>query len=99
MIIMRRFCGTFVLEIGIFVVFCHSGPYKPIYKPIYKPYNKKIAVSPLFLSTYSLTPQIGVRGFEPPTPWSRTKCATRLRYTPKFSRDLTDRDGKCLPKR
>ena len=23
-----------------------------------------------------------MRGFEPPTPWSRTKCATRLRYTP-----------------
>ncbi len=28
--------------------------------------------------------KIGVRGFEPPTPWSRTKCATRLRYTPKL---------------
>jgi hypothetical protein len=27
--------------------------------------------------------KIGVRGFEPPTTWSRTKCATRLRYTPK----------------
>lgn len=26
--------------------------------------------------------KIGVRGFEPPTPSSRTKCATRLRYTP-----------------
>ena len=42
MIIMRRFCGTFVLEIGIFVVFCHSGPYKPIYKP----YNKKNSCKP-----------------------------------------------------
>src|SRR5690349_20261962 len=25
---------------------------------------------------------VGVRGFEPPTPASRTQCATRLRYTP-----------------
>ena len=25
---------------------------------------------------------VGVRGFEPPTPSSRTKCATKLRYTP-----------------
>src|SRR5262249_9783316 len=25
---------------------------------------------------------VGARGFEPPTPWSRTKCATRLRYAP-----------------
>lgn len=25
---------------------------------------------------------VGVRGFEPPAPASRTRCATRLRYTP-----------------
>src|SRR5665647_802478 len=25
-----------------------------------------------------------MRGFEPPTPSSRTKCATRLRHIPKF---------------
>ena len=25
---------------------------------------------------------VGVEGFEPPTPWSQTRCATRLRYTP-----------------
>ena len=25
---------------------------------------------------------IGARGFEPPTSWSRTKRATRLRYAP-----------------
>ena len=25
---------------------------------------------------------VGVKGFEPPTPWSQTKCATKLRYTP-----------------
>ncbi len=25
---------------------------------------------------------VGAAGFEPATPWSRTKCATRLRYAP-----------------
>src|SRR5438045_409894 len=28
---------------------------------------------------------VGARGFEPPTPWSRTRCATRLRYAPETS--------------
>ena len=28
---------------------------------------------------------VGVRGFEPPTPSSRTRCATRLRYTPTWA--------------
>ena len=26
---------------------------------------------------------VGVQGFEPWTPWSQTRCATGLRYTPK----------------
>jgi len=25
---------------------------------------------------------VGARGFEPPAPWSQTRCATRLRYAP-----------------
>ena len=25
---------------------------------------------------------VGLRGFEPPTPCSRSRCATRLRYSP-----------------
>jgi hypothetical protein len=29
---------------------------------------------------------VGVRGFEPPTPCSRSRCATRLRYTPTGGR-------------
>jgi hypothetical protein len=29
---------------------------------------------------------VGARGFEPPTPRSRTECATRLRYAPFFRR-------------
>ena len=27
---------------------------------------------------------VGMRGFEPPTPSSRTRCATRLRYIPYY---------------
>ncbi len=35
---------------------------------------------------------VGARGFEPPTPWSQTRCATRLRYAPKLYRlPLPDR--------
>ncbi len=33
-----------------------------------------------------LTIMVGVRGFEPPAPSSRTRCATRLRYTPTAPR-------------
>ncbi len=25
---------------------------------------------------------VGMEGFEPPTPWSQAKCATKLRYIP-----------------
>ena len=34
---------------------------------------------------------VGVPGFEPGTPWSQTRCATGLRYTPMpfvFVKDL-----------
>ena len=27
---------------------------------------------------------VGERGFEPPTLWSQTRCAARLRYSPKL---------------
>ena len=27
---------------------------------------------------------VGVQGFEPWTPWSQTRCATRLRHTPPW---------------
>ena len=30
----------------------------------------------------SLRKKVGARGFEPPTPWSQTMCATRLRHAP-----------------
>lgn len=29
-----------------------------------------------------LEKMVGVEGFEPPTLWSQTRCATKLRYTP-----------------
>ena len=28
---------------------------------------------------------VGARGFEPPTPWSQTRCAARLRYAPTIT--------------
>ncbi|CDK13803.1 hypothetical protein LA635_0178 [Erwinia amylovora LA635] len=28
---------------------------------------------------------VGERGFEPPTHWSQTSCATKLRYSPNTS--------------
>ncbi len=33
---------------------------------------------------------VGEEGFEPPTLWSQTRCATKLRYSPKFSICLFD---------
>ncbi len=36
---------------------------------------------------------VGVQGFEPWTPWSQTRCATGLRYTPK-KQDYTFPCGK-----
>ena len=36
----------------------------------------------VFLGGKSLISLVGVRGFEPPAPASRTQCSTRLSYTP-----------------
>ena len=36
---------------------------------------------------------VGARGFEPPTPWSRTRCATRLRYAPKLFAEESRKEG------
>ena len=30
---------------------------------------------------------VGERGFEPPTPWSRTRCSTRLSHSPNLGYD------------
>ncbi len=34
--------------------------------------------------TARLLNMVGEEGFEPPTLWSQTRCATKLRYSPKF---------------
>ena len=38
---------------------------------------------------------VGARGFEPPTPWSRTRCSTRLSHAPTAWR--SDRTYKPEP--
>src|SRR5213595_1135632 len=37
---------------------------------------------------------VGERGFEPPTPWSRTRCSTRLSHSPTV---LEGDDRKTAP--
>ena len=32
--------------------------------------------------SYTRVIMVGAAGFEPATPWSQTKCATKLRYAP-----------------
>src|SRR5882724_7010941 len=39
---------------------------------------------------------VGARGFEPPTPWSRTRCSTRLSHAPTRSTDAEPRQPKAL---
>ena len=36
---------------------------------------------------------VGARGFEPPTPASRTQCATGLRYAPTKSTEPRNEEG------
>ena len=31
-----------------------------------------------------ITEVVGETGFEPATPWTQTKCATKLRYSPTY---------------
>jgi hypothetical protein len=38
---------------------------------------------------------VGERGFEPPTPWSRTRCSTRLSHSPTALRAVT---RKVIPR-
>ena len=39
-----------------------------------------------YASTLFTQNLVGVKGFEPPAPWSQTKCATKLRQTPTILR-------------
>ena len=36
---------------------------------------------------------VGAAGFEPATPWSRTKCATKLRYAPTMFKSIAQEFG------
>ena len=36
----------------------------------------------MMLHLYETKDVVGERGFEPPTHWSQTSCATKLRYSP-----------------
>ena len=42
-------------------------------------------------------PVVGARGFEPPTSWSQTRCATRLRYAPMIAEGLQHRSRSHNP--
>src|SRR5678815_4646435 len=37
---------------------------------------------------------VGARGFEPPTPWSRTRCSTRLSHAPTEDPALIDASSR-----
>jgi hypothetical protein len=39
---------------------------------------------------------VGERGFEPPTPWSRTRCSTRLSHSPTAVGPLILLQLRCL---
>ena len=45
-------------------------------------YALAVGISKLLLSTIELGIMVGEIGFEPTTPWTQTKCATKLRHSP-----------------
>ena len=48
--------------------------------PAQNPHNGDVA---------GVVSMVGVRGFEPPTPCSQSRCATGLRYTPNSAESLS----------
>ena len=48
-----------------------------VYKIIYSAVDEKTEMKFKYLKIL-----VGERGFEPPTPWSRTRCSTRLSHSP-----------------
>ena len=40
---------------------------------------------------------VGARGFEPPTPWSRTRCSTRLSHAPLLRERNCFLEKRCWP--
>ena len=46
------------------------------------PFGNPRVTNPTITQRMSLKIMVGERGFEPPTPWSRTRCSTRLSHSP-----------------
>src|SRR5262245_20192181 len=42
---------------------------------------------------------VGARGFEPPTPWSRTRCSTRLSHAPTQAMSCAPFPGRRATRR
>jgi hypothetical protein len=54
---------------------------EPVVNGASDPKKKGRSQSPKLAKTAALLP-VGETGFEPATPWSRTKCSTRLSHSP-----------------
>ena len=52
-----------------------EAPFREHFTTIFDPLDQKFC----FANCYEM---VGARGFEPPTLWSQTRCATRLRHAP-----------------
>ena len=52
-------------------VFCKDGQFERVRSGMLQTKSKRL---------------VGERGFEPPTPWSRTRCSTRLSHSPTMLR-------------
>ena len=70
----------------------------PAHDPLVSNYlNSRRKKAPSFLTR--LLKVVGEEGFEPPTLWSQTRCATKLRYSPRcFVWFLKLETSKKLPK-
>ena len=48
----------------------------------WEPFWAPRVLNPARIQCKLLNLMVGERGFEPPTPWSRTRCSTRLSHSP-----------------
>ncbi len=60
-----------------------------LYPAELRAHTLKLAFSVWRARLNSIIEMVGVEGFEPPTTWSQTRYATRLRYTPKQEKNYT----------
>lgn len=61
-------------------------------KPVYSHEKRITHARRRYFSGSTNFIMVGVRGFEPPTPCSRSRCATRLRYTPNLRLPIRSRE-------